>query len=342
MLVVGVKENRHTPEELKEMQSYPLEIKLMLTKSRIRGWYNEFNGNVYVSRSGGKDSDVLGDIVKKMYPNVPQVFINTGLEWDSVRKHGMDIADDVLYPKMNFVEVIKKYGYPIMSKEVSQKVQDARSNPFGVCAKRFTDCEHNRKYPQYSMERYAWLLDAPFKISNKCCDIMKKNPSKDYEKQTDRKPFIGTMAEESKLRRTKWLRVGCNSFESKRPTSNPLSFWLESNILQYIKENNLEIADVYGDIVYEQDGFIYYDSLFGGNLTTTGVKRTGCVFCLYGITQDKGKFLKLKELEPKKYEFVINGGEFDDQGLWIPTKDGLGYKFIIDWLNEHGNLDIKY
>lgn len=38
----------------------------------------------------------------------------------------------------------------------------------------------------------------------------------------------------------------------------------------------------------------------------------------------------------------MNGGEFDDKGLWIPNKDGLGYKFVIDWLNEHGNLDIRY
>ena len=119
-------ENKHTADELKEMQGYPLEIKLMLTKDRIRGWYNEFNGNVFVSRSGGKDSDVLGDIVKKMYPEVPQVFINTGLEWDSVRKHGIEIADEVLYPSMNFVEVVKTYGYPVVSKEVAQRVCEAR------------------------------------------------------------------------------------------------------------------------------------------------------------------------------------------------------------------------
>lgn len=174
MLVVGV-ENKHTADDLRVMQNYPLELKLALTENRIRGWYREFGGDVFVSRSGGKDSDVLGDIVKKLYPDVPQVFINTGLEWDSIRKHGMEIEDKVLYPEMNFVEVLKTYGYPILSKEISQKVYEARRNPFGVCAKRFTDCEHNRKYPQFSMEKYAWLLDAPFRISNMCCDIMKKN-----------------------------------------------------------------------------------------------------------------------------------------------------------------------
>lgn len=337
-------ENRHTADELKEMQALPLEIKLALTKDRIRAWYSEWGGNVYVSRSGGKDSDVLGDIVKKMYPDVPQVFINTGLEWDSVRKHGLDISDEVLYPKMNFVEVVKSYGYPVISKEVAQRVCEAREKPDGESARRFTDCEHNRKYPQFSMEGYAWLLDAPFKISHRCCHVMKKNPSKNYEKLTGRKPFVGTMADESRLRKSNWIRYGCNAFESDRPISAPLSFWLESDILRYIKENNVEIADVYGNIVYEQNGYVYYTDLTGtGNLATTGIDRSGCCFCLFGAQRDTQRFLKLKQLEPKKYQFVMGGGEWKD-GLWIPNKDGLGLTFVIDWLNSHNknNMRILY
>ena len=46
-------------------------------------------------------------------------------------------------------------------------------------------------------------------------------------------------------------------------------------------------------------------------------------------------------MEPKKYDFIMRGGKFDESGMWIPDK-GLGYKFVIDWLNEHGGLDIKY
>lgn len=97
-------------------------------------------------------------------------------------------------------------------------------------------------------------------------------------------------------------------------------------------------------MVYEDEyGFEYENSLFDSamNLTTTKCKRTGCVFCMFGITQDTDRFLKLKELEPKKYDYVMRGGKFDDHGMWIPH-NGLGYKFVIDWLNEHGNLGIKY
>lgn len=323
------------------MQALPLDLKIMLSQDRIRGWYKAYGGDIYVSRSGGKDSDVLGDIVKKMYPDVPQVFIDTGLEWISVHNHGIEIADTVLRPQMNFIHVIQTYGYPIISKEVAQKVEEARSKPDGECARRFGDCEHNRKYPQFSMERYAWLLDAPFKISHRCCDINKKRPAKVYEKQTGRKPLVATMADESRLRRTRWLRHGCNAFEAKRPVSAPLSFWTEQDILRYIVRYGIDIASIYGDVVSEYGEYQTIGCDLDVKLMTTRASRTGCIWCMFGISQDTERFLRLKQNEPKRYEFVIGGGEFVD-GMWTPNSKGLGYRYVIDWLNEHGNMNIKY
>lgn len=333
---------RHTKEELKEMQRYPLDMKIMLTKDRIRGFYNEFGGDVYVSRSGGKDSDVLGHIVKGMYPDVPHVFVDTGLEWTSVQKHGREVADRVLYPQMNFRQTIERYGYPVISKEVAQKVEDARRKPDGKCAERFHDCEHNRRYPQHSMERYAWLLDAPFKISHKCCEVNKKRPAKAYEKESGRKALLATMAEESQLRTTKWLRDGCNAFNAKRPVSAPLSFWTEQDILEYIRRYNIKIADVYGEIVSGDGQYEYYPMPgMPCPLMTSGCRRTGCVWCCFGISHDAEKFLRLKKLEPKKYSYVMGGGQFIGS-LWTPSKDGLGYRYVLDWLNEHGGMQIRY
>lgn len=312
-----------------------------MTQERIRGWVNEFGEDgVYVSFSGGKDSTVLLHIVRSMYPNVKAVFVDTGLEFDSVRIHGTKAADEVLRPGMSFVQVITKYGYPIISKELSLKVAETRKCPNGYASKSF----NGQRNKQYDLSKYKYLLDAPFRISHKCCDVMKKNPSKRYEHKTGNKPFLGTMADESRLRKTKWLQFGCNAFEEKRPTSQPLSFWTEQDILTYIHTYGLDIADVYGDIAYtDNDGLYYSNPLFtdGMKLTTSGAKRTGCVFCMFGITQDTERFLRLKEVEPKKYDYVMRGGKFDEQGLWIPH-NGLGYKFVIDWINEHGNLDIKY
>ena len=324
------------------MQSLPLSAKIRMTENRIKGWYEAFDGKVYVARSGGKDSDVLGHIVKRMYPDVPHVFVNTGLEFDSIRIHGMEVADEVLRPKTSFVEVVTKYGYPIISKPIAHSVRIARNNPDGRVMQNMF--ENPIKGSRYDYTKYRYLLDAPFRISDLCCDYSKKKPSREYAKVPKRTPFLGTMADESFLRKTSWLKHGCNAFDAKHPSSQPLSFWTEQDILQYILLFNVEIADVYGLVGYEDsDGMLYQNELFNADmkLKTSGEKRTGCVFCMFGITQDPERFLRLKEVEPNKYDFVMRGGKFDEQGLWIPH-NGLGYTFVIDWLNEHGNLNIKY
>jgi len=338
--------------QLQQLQALPLEVKIRKTEERIKEWYEHFDGQVYVSRSGGKDSDVLGHIVKRLYPDVPHVFVNTGLEHDSVRKHGELISDEVVRPEMRFDDVIVKYGYPIISKEVSQTISECQIRKvkgIELASYRMNklngEClDKDGNLSQYNIPQWKFLLDAPFKISHKCCDVMKKKPAKQYEKSTHNFAIIGTMAVESRLRKTKWIKSGCNAFENKRPTSQPLSFWTEQDILHYIKLNNIEIASAYGDIIYTDDDGMEYDNDFfniGMKLSTTGESRTGCVFCMFGITQDTERFLRLKEREPKKYEYVMRGGKFDEHGMWIPH-NGLGYKFIIDWLNEYGDLKIKY
>ena len=40
-------------------------------------------------------------------------------------------------------------------------------------------------------------------------------------------------------------------------------------------------------------------------------------------------------------DYVLNGGEYDNEGMWIPTNKGLGYIKILDFLKENG-LDIPY
>ena len=113
-----------TADDLRQKQALPLNLKIALTKDRIRQWVHEFGEDgVYVSFSGGKDSTVLLHIVRSMYPDVKAVFCDTGLEYPAVRAFVKGIDNvDVLKPKMTFKEVIKKYGYPIISKEVGSAV----------------------------------------------------------------------------------------------------------------------------------------------------------------------------------------------------------------------------
>ena len=117
-----------TKDNLKYFQSMPLEIKLGMTRNRIREWVREFGTNgVYVSFSGGKDSTVLLHIVREMYPDIEAVFVDTGLEYPEIRRFVKTFDNvTILRPKMRFDEVIRRYGYPIISKEVSYCVSGGR------------------------------------------------------------------------------------------------------------------------------------------------------------------------------------------------------------------------
>ena len=198
------------------------------------------------------------------------------------------------------------------------------------------------EYSCFNQVKYAFFLDAPFEISDKCCDVMKKAPAHEYEKKTSRKPFIATMTEESTLRMQKWLHEGCNAFESKRPHSKPMSFWTEQDVLRYIKDNNIKIASIYGRIVVdpgeELEGQMDISDYGLADDTrkfkTTGCSRTGCMFCGFGCHLEKSpnRFERMKETHPKQYDYIMRQ----------KSKGGLGYKEVIDWINEHGNLHIKY
>lgn len=64
-------EVRHQKGELEQLQALPLRAKVLLSKTRIREWYDHFNGEVCVSFSGGKDSTALLHLVRSIYPDVP-------------------------------------------------------------------------------------------------------------------------------------------------------------------------------------------------------------------------------------------------------------------------------
>lgn len=339
-----------TKEDLRYFQAMPLEIKIGLTKNRIREWVREFGEDgVYVSFSGGKDSTVLLHIVRELYPNVEAVFVNTGLEYPEIQQFVKTFDNvTILRPAMRFDEVIKKYGYPLIGKEVSQAVWYAKKGSVWA-VNQMNGLDRHGKPHTFKANMYAKykpLLDVDFKVSNKCCLVMKEKPL--YEIEKTKKPITAIMASESKKRETAWLMTGCNTFDSKKPMSKPMSFWTEQDVLQYIKKYNIPIAGVYGDIVErDADGNEYEISLFedySGKLYTTGCDRTGCVFCAFGchLEKEPSRFQRLKETHSRQYEYCIGGGEYVD-GVWQPNKQGLGMGHVFDELNKiYGDGFIKY
>jgi 3'-phosphoadenosine 5'-phosphosulfate sulfotransferase (PAPS reductase)/FAD synthetase len=340
------------------MQSLPLDAKIKKTQQRIKEWVDVYGEDgVYISFSGGKDSTVLLDIVRKMYPNIVAVFVNTGLEYPSVRQFALSFPNVVeLRPSINFKKVLTKYGYPIITKEVSKRVYEYRKNENTsklentLAYKELNGLRENRwgEKSNYNKGKYKFLIKAPFKISHLCCIHTKEKPCINYEKMTGRKPIIGTMADESKGRETSWLKSGCNAFDTDRPSSQPMSFWLENDIHTYIHTYGLQIAKQYGEVVrdYDKDGLLqgqtdlFSDNNLFCNYRTTGCKRTGCVYCGFGTTHDRQRFTRLALEEPKLCDYVMRGGAFDTDEMWKPTVDGMGYWFVLEWLNVHGNLQI--
>lgn len=351
-----------TRDELKMMQALPLDLKIRKTQQRIREWVSYYGvDGVYVSFSGGKDSTVLLDIVRKMYPDIEAVFVNTGLEYSEIQSF-VKTYDNVTvrYPKMRFDEVIREYGYPFIGKEVAQRVENARRClSGGVESISKITISSQKSFPmrtqqllgiggffskRYDFSKWKDLLNVDFRISPRCCNVMKKAPLKSLHKAA----IIATMAEESNLRTTAWLRQGCNAFDSKDAKSKPLSFWTNQDILQYIKQNNIPIASVYGDIVYgERDSDEQYYNLLcdcGQKLCTTKCDRTGCIFCGFGAHLEKGegRFRRLKHTHPRQYDYCMGGGGYDLDGFWKPTKDGLGMAHCIEELNKiYGKEFIK-
>lgn len=357
-----MKEPKHTASELKQMQSLPLDIKVKMSCRRIQEWYDYWQGDVYVSFSGGKDSTVLVDLVRNKcgLTDVPIVFVDTGLEFPEIKAFARGIATEVLRPKKSFKEILTEVGYPVISKTVAHILEDTskylnsltkeekeRALQPITTEKQLDDYVFNhygirrvlglatkdggKKLPSqrensssFNCTKYKYLLDADFLIGNKCCYYMKESPANKYASKTKRKVIVGTMADESMQRRQVWLRTGCNAFDSSKKRSAPLSFWTEQDVLQYISENNIEICSVYGDIVRDENGKYH----------TTGRNRTGCCFCMFGchLEKEPNRFQRLKETHPKLYDYCINGGEYNEDGVWQPSIDGLGLGHVLDFI----------
>lgn len=203
--------NQPIPREAaKKLLALDLEDKEILTYEKLDQWYTAWNGKCYVSFSGGKDSTVLAYLAARYLSSfrtppweLNLVFVNTGLEYPEIQKFVNTYADWLrkefprvtvnlhrLRPKMNIRQVVAKYGYSIVSKEVAKMVYEARKIPNGVSAKKLRGewLDKDGNPSDYNCENWAFLLNAPFPISDRCCHVMKKIICPQIRKGNKRKP----------------------------------------------------------------------------------------------------------------------------------------------------------
>lgn len=305
----------------------PYKLKLILTQKRIEDWYEYWNSDVYVSFSGGLDSTVLLHLVRKHLCNdIPAVFSNTGLEYPELVDF-VKTFDDVttIKPKKSFREVIKEYGYPIISKETAAKIRKLRHGKLSDKYRNYLMNGDKRGKLGKLADKWKFLIDAPFDTSEKCCDVMKKKPFKEYHKKTNRYPYIGITQDEGFQRQRQYEKTGCNVYDGSTIKSQPMGFWTKQDVLRYAVENNLKICSVYGEIKQDSKGKYY----------TTGVERTGCMYCGFGchLEQCPNRFQKMERTHPKIYNYCMKDWE----------KGGLGMAKVLDYINVPymDNVDAK-
>ena len=279
--------------QLKQRLALSLDEKIKYSIDRIMEWYAYWGGLVYVAFSGGKDSTVLAHLVRSVYPDVPLVFCNTGLEFPENIKFINTFKNKnliILKPKKTYQEVIDLYGYPIVSKRQAQYIHEVRVARSNTATKhlRLTGWTSKGTYSQMDKisKKWLYLVDSPIKVSDRCCNVMKKSPAKTYSKKTGRMAYTGIMVGEGKRRELTYLQNGCNSYDLKTPNSKPLAIWTAKNIWEYIKRFNVAYSKIYDK----------------------GYDRTGCIYCGFGVHLEKGlnRFQRLKQTHPARWKYCMD------------------------------------
>ncbi len=281
--------------QLKQKQSLPLDIKINLTKKRIMQFYKLNQGKVYISYSGGKDSEVMLHIIKEIYPEIIVVFVDTGTEIDT-RKHAMKKADVILRPKKTMLEIWNKYGLPFPSKQQADFIYKVKHTKSDYLRSRLMTgiMKDGRKTMFKISEKWKPLIESDIEVSDRCCYYLKKEPFFRYNKETGNNPFIGTMADDGLSRKKEYLQNSCINI--KRNKCTPLGFWTEQDVLRYIRENKLDYCDAYGDIIEKE-----------GKFQTTKAKRTGCCGCLFGIhlETEPNRLQRMYKDNPRLHNIVL-------------------------------------
>ncbi len=287
--------------QLKQRQAEPLDVKILMSKERIKQWYNHWDGEVYVAFSGGLDSTVLLHMVRSIYPDVPAVFNNTGVEFPEIVKFVRG-TENVVWgrPRKRFHRVVHEYGYPVVSKRIAQYVHEVQHSRGETATKRLrlTGIKTDGTYTALGRISKKWLFlcDAPFGVSDRCCFWLKKDPSKRIEKEYGR-GILGIRADESKQREQNYLMHKCNAYDFKRPRSWPLAFWMHQDIWDYIHLHNIPYSPIYD----------------------MGYSSTGCFPCMFGVHMEDypNRFQRMYDTHPK---------------LWVYCMNKLGIQQVLDYI----------
>ena len=293
-----------TIDELKTRQSWTLHQKIDHTVGAVEAFVSALKGKVYIAFSGGIDSTILLDICRRFVdPSMKAVFCNAGNEFPDIVYFTRQTENVItIRPELLVKQVIEKHGFPLVSKEQAYFIWQARNTKSEKLLDRLI---HGKKgYTGRTLgkiyNKWQFLINAPFSVSNKCCDYLKKQPFAKYEKVTGERPIIGTMAEESRLRLQSFLRrESCNVLTGGKENSQPLLFWTSSDIWAYRDKFEVPYSPIYD---------------------LPGVNSTGCMICGFGADKNIDRFYTPFDLCPKAYEMFMG---YENNG--VTYREALHY-----------------
>jgi len=298
-------ENKISAELLAERVAWSLDRKIQESWHRMEQFYNwcRVEGKTCsLSFSGGLDSTVMLHLMRsnpflKTAP-IPVYFADTGIEYPEIREFVKSTPGvEWVRSDKKFKEIIDQYGYPIISKKTSYYLHELQQTKSAHMVKlRLTGWRKDGTHSPMGCisKKWQFLVGAPFKVSHRCCDFMKKRPMK-----CAGCPFIGVRADEAKTRKDAYKLHGCNAYDQKLARSWPLAFWTEKDIRDYLAMHSVPYSPIYD----------------------MGYTSTGCYTCAFGLHLEQwpNRFQLMEKTHPR---------------LWNQCMDFYGLQRILEFMNE--------
>lgn len=319
----------------RQKQSLPYEAKIRHAEIRAKEFYDEMDGACHVS-VGGLDSITLLLFLRSIGIDVPAISVSV-LEDRSIQRIHKELGVISLKPLKSKVDVLREFGYPVLSKEKANKIailqnptERNRTVRHAIITGETGVYGGNRKntrmqLPKKWLEKFGGADEegaalgydaAPFRVSDRCCYYLKERPCDLYAKEHKTAPYLGLMASEGG-RREKALSVnGCNYYGKSGARSAPFAIFSRQDLLQLALDLHVPVPEVYGEIERDKDGV----------LRTTKAQRTGCSMCGFGIHLESRphRFDRLRRENFKEWKFWMY-----DMG-WGDVLDYIG----VAWEDE--------
>ena len=295
----------------------PYEFKVRYAEMRAREFADECDrrGLNYHVSVGGLDSITLLVFLRHIGIDCPAVSASS-LEDKSIQAIHKALGVETVKPLRSKVDVIREYGFPVLSKEIAGKIMllqkqtpESATVRHAIITGETGEYGGNRTGTRMQLsDKWLQLFGgadpegaalgykaAPFKVSDRCCYYLKEKPCDNWAREHKSVPFLGLMASEGRRREKALMMHGCNYFGETTIRSAPFAIFDRQDILRLALDLNVPIPEIYGRIVRETDG----------TLRTTKAQRTGCSMCGFGIHLDKRPhtFDLLYDRNPQEWEF---------------------------------------